>query len=64
MGKSGRVLTIDTSRGGSRAALVDLPQVQVITDSVRRALAAQRARADVAVLDPPRSALGARSSIY
>lgn len=43
VGESRQVLTIDTSRGASRAAraaLVDLPQVQVITDSVRRALAA------------------------
>jgi tRNA/tmRNA/rRNA uracil-C5-methylase (TrmA/RlmC/RlmD family) len=64
VGESGRVLTIDTSRAATRAAraaLLDLPQVEVITDSVRRALAAQRAgtsRADVAVLDPPRSGAG------
>jgi tRNA/tmRNA/rRNA uracil-C5-methylase (TrmA/RlmC/RlmD family) len=61
VGESGRVLTIDTSRAGSRAAraaLVDLPQVDVITDSVRRALAVQRTGADVAVLDPPRSGAG------
>jgi tRNA/tmRNA/rRNA uracil-C5-methylase (TrmA/RlmC/RlmD family) len=61
VGESGRVLTIDTSRGASRAAraaLVDLPQVDVITESVRRALAMQRAGADVAVLDPPRSGAG------
>ena len=48
VGESGRVLTIDTSRAATRAAraaLVDLPQVDVITDSVRRALAVQRARA-------------------
>jgi tRNA/tmRNA/rRNA uracil-C5-methylase (TrmA/RlmC/RlmD family) len=32
--------------------------VEVITDSVRRALAVQRAGADVAVLDPPRSGAG------
>jgi tRNA/tmRNA/rRNA uracil-C5-methylase (TrmA/RlmC/RlmD family) len=32
--------------------------VSVITDSVRRALTAQRRRADVAVLDPPRTGAG------
>ena len=32
--------------------------MQVITDSVRRALAAQQARADVAALDLPRSGAG------
>ena len=61
VGKSGRVLTVDTSRAASRAArdaLADLPQVEVLTDSVRRALAAQRQAADVAVLDPPRSGAG------
>jgi tRNA/tmRNA/rRNA uracil-C5-methylase (TrmA/RlmC/RlmD family) len=61
VGESGRVLTVDTSRGATRAArtaLVDLPQVDVITDSVRRALTAQRAGADVAVLDPPRAGAG------
>jgi tRNA/tmRNA/rRNA uracil-C5-methylase (TrmA/RlmC/RlmD family) len=61
VGESGRVLTVDTSRGATgaaRAAFVDLPQVQVITDSVRRAVSAQRSIADVAVLDPPRSGAG------
>lgn len=64
VGESGRVLTVDTSRGATRAAraaLADLPQVDVVTDSVRRALTAQRAsasRADVAVLDPPRAGAG------
>lgn len=61
VGESGRVLTVDTSRAASRAAraaLADLPQVDVITDSVRRALAGQHASADVAVLDPPRSGAG------
>lgn len=64
VGEPGQVLTVDTSRAASRAAreaLADLPQVRVINDSVRRALtnpAAQRRRADVAVLDPPRSGAG------
>ena len=61
VGESGRVLSVDTSRAGTRAArtaLVDLPQVDVITDSVRRVLMAQRASADVAVLDPPRAGAG------
>jgi tRNA/tmRNA/rRNA uracil-C5-methylase (TrmA/RlmC/RlmD family) len=61
VGESGRVLTVDTSRAATRAAraaLTDLPQVDVITDSVRRALAGQRVSADVAVLDPPRSGAG------
>jgi tRNA/tmRNA/rRNA uracil-C5-methylase (TrmA/RlmC/RlmD family) len=58
VGESGKVVTVDSSRAASRAAqaaLTDLPQVYVITDSVRRALAAQRGGADVAVLGPPRS---------
>ncbi len=61
VGDGGRVLTVDTSRGASRSArvaLADLPCVSVVTDSVRRALAAERRRADVAVLDPPRSGAG------
>jgi tRNA/tmRNA/rRNA uracil-C5-methylase (TrmA/RlmC/RlmD family) len=61
VGERGHVLTVDTSRGASRSAreaLADLPWVSVVTDSVRRALAAQPARADVAVLDPPRSGAG------
>jgi tRNA/tmRNA/rRNA uracil-C5-methylase (TrmA/RlmC/RlmD family) len=61
VGETGQVLTVDTSRGATqagRAALADLPQVQVVTDSVRRALLAQRARADVALLDPPRAGAG------
>ncbi|MDD4868113.1 MAG: TRAM domain-containing protein [Mycobacterium sp.] len=61
VGDSGRVLTVDTSRAATRAAraaLTDLPQVEVLTDSVRRALAAQRSGADVAVLDPPRTGAG------
>jgi tRNA/tmRNA/rRNA uracil-C5-methylase (TrmA/RlmC/RlmD family) len=64
VGESGRVLSVDTSRGATgaaRAALADLPQIEVVTDSVRRALTGQQAgapRADVAVLDPPRSGAG------
>ncbi len=61
VGESGRVLSVDTSRAATRAArgaLADLPQVQVVTDSVRRALTAQRSSADVAVLDPPRAGAG------
>jgi tRNA/tmRNA/rRNA uracil-C5-methylase (TrmA/RlmC/RlmD family) len=61
VGESGRVLTVDTSRSATRAAraaLADLPQVDVVTDSVRRALTGQRAGADVAVLDPPRAGAG------
>jgi tRNA/tmRNA/rRNA uracil-C5-methylase (TrmA/RlmC/RlmD family) len=61
VGAAGRVVTVDTSRGASRsarAALADLGCVSVVTDSVRRALSQQRIRADVAVLDPPRSGAG------
>ena len=61
VGTAGSVLTVDTSRGASRsarAALSDLGNVSVVTDSVRRALAGQRNRADVAVLDPPRTGAG------
>ena len=61
VGESGRVLSVDTSRAATRAArgaLADLPQVQVVTDSVRRALTVQRSSADVAVLDPPRAGAG------
>jgi tRNA/tmRNA/rRNA uracil-C5-methylase (TrmA/RlmC/RlmD family) len=61
VGQSGRVLTVDTSRAATRAAraaLADLPQVEVVTDSVRRALQVQRSSADVVVLDPPRSGAG------
>jgi tRNA/tmRNA/rRNA uracil-C5-methylase (TrmA/RlmC/RlmD family) len=61
VGDTGKVVTVDTSRGASRsarAALADLGWVSVVTDSVRRTLAAQRQRADVAVLDPPRSGAG------
>ncbi|KUI20032.1 class I SAM-dependent RNA methyltransferase [Mycobacterium sp. GA-2829] len=61
VGDTGRVLTVDTSRAAGRSArtaLADLPQVSVVTDSVRRALTAERQRADVAVLDPPRAGAG------
>jgi len=61
VGEQGTVLSVDTARAASRAAsaaLADLPQVQIVTDSVRRALEAQRGGADLAVLDPPRSGAG------
>jgi tRNA/tmRNA/rRNA uracil-C5-methylase (TrmA/RlmC/RlmD family) len=61
VGDGGQVVSVDTSRGASRsarAALADLRSVSVVTDSVRRALAAQPRRADVTVLDPPRSGAG------
>jgi tRNA/tmRNA/rRNA uracil-C5-methylase (TrmA/RlmC/RlmD family) len=61
VGNGGQVVSVDTSRGASRAAraaLADLAGVSVVTASVRRALAAQPLRADVAVLDPPRSGAG------
>jgi tRNA/tmRNA/rRNA uracil-C5-methylase (TrmA/RlmC/RlmD family) len=38
--------------------LADLSCVEVITDSVRRALSSARTAADVAVLDPPRTGAG------
>jgi tRNA/tmRNA/rRNA uracil-C5-methylase (TrmA/RlmC/RlmD family) len=61
VGPTGAVTTVDTSRGASRAAraaLADLDNVTVVTDSVRRALTGQSRRADVAVLDPPRTGAG------
>ncbi|MBP1820919.1 class I SAM-dependent RNA methyltransferase [Mycobacterium sp. OAE908] len=61
VGERGKVVTVDTSRGASRsarAAMADLGWVSVVTDSVRRALSTQTERADVAVLDPPRSGAG------
>ncbi len=61
VGETGRVVSVDTSRAAARAAraaLSDLPQVSVVNDSVRRALSGEHARADVAVLDPPRSGAG------
>lgn len=61
VGQHGQVVSVDTSRGASRSArtaLANMDHVSVITDSVRRAVAAQTDRADVAVLDPPRSGAG------
>ena len=61
VGESGQVMSVDSSRAASRAAraaLAELAQVSVVTDSVRRALTAQRRGADVAVLDPPRAGAG------
>lgn len=73
VGERGKVLTVDSARaasGAARVALADLPQVEVVTDSVRRVLAARSdrgpgasrasraSRAQVAVLDPPRSGAG------
>jgi tRNA/tmRNA/rRNA uracil-C5-methylase (TrmA/RlmC/RlmD family) len=61
VGESGQVVSVDSSRAATRSAratLAELPQVNVITDSVRRALTAQRGGADVAVLDPPRGGAG------
>ena len=61
VGETGRVVTVDTSRGSARAAratLADLGWVSVVTESVRRALSAQPERADLAVLDPPRAGAG------
>ncbi|OBH18825.1 class I SAM-dependent RNA methyltransferase [Mycolicibacter sinensis] len=61
VGESGRVISVDTSRaatGAARAALADLSQVSVCTDSVRRVLSAASSGADVAVLDPPRTGAG------
>ncbi|MCV7278629.1 class I SAM-dependent RNA methyltransferase [Mycolicibacterium flavescens] len=61
VGDTGEVVTVDTSRGSARAAraaLADLGCVSVVTDSVRRALTGRRRRADVAVLDPPRTGAG------
>jgi tRNA/tmRNA/rRNA uracil-C5-methylase (TrmA/RlmC/RlmD family) len=61
VGESGHVTTVDTSRGSARAAraaLADLGQVSVVTASVRRVLTGRPGRADVAVLDPPRTGAG------
>jgi tRNA/tmRNA/rRNA uracil-C5-methylase (TrmA/RlmC/RlmD family) len=61
VGDAGHVTTVDTSRGSSRAAraaLADLGQVSVVTESVRHVLTGRPGRADVAVLDPPRTGAG------
>jgi tRNA/tmRNA/rRNA uracil-C5-methylase (TrmA/RlmC/RlmD family) len=61
VGEGGHVLSVDTSRSASataRSALADLPQVQVVSDSVRRVLSSQSDGADIAVLDPPRAGAG------
>lgn len=61
VGAAGRVLSVDTSRAAARAgrsALADLPQVHLVTDSVRRVLTGRPGTADVAVLDPPRAGAG------
>ncbi|HZQ31783.1 MAG TPA: TRAM domain-containing protein [Mycobacterium sp.] len=61
VGEIGQVLTIDMGRAASRTAareLADLPQVQVVNASVRKALEGLRERADVAVVDPPRKGAG------
>jgi tRNA/tmRNA/rRNA uracil-C5-methylase (TrmA/RlmC/RlmD family) len=61
VGEAGHVTTVDTSRGSARAAraaLADLGQVSVVTESVRRVLSGRPGRADVAVLDPPRTGAG------
>ncbi|MCV7228912.1 class I SAM-dependent RNA methyltransferase [Mycolicibacterium komossense] len=68
VGDSGRVISVDTSRDATRAgraALADMPQVRLVTESVRRALSAPAGQdsalgdsADVALLDPPRAGAG------
>lgn len=61
VGERGEVSTVDTSRAASAAAsaaLVDVPGLQVISESVRQFLTAQSAGADIAVLDPPRAGAG------
>lgn len=61
VGDGGTVLSVDTSRpagAAARAALADLPAVQVISESVRRFLAQRPQPADIAVLDPPRAGAG------
>ena len=76
VGETGQVLTVDTARPASetaKAALSDLTEVQVISQSVRQFLTAQSGAAqsgtaqsgtaqsggaDIAVLDPPRAGAG------
>ncbi|MCG5433909.1 TRAM domain-containing protein [Mycobacterium sp. MYCO198283] len=61
VGERGSVRSVDTSRLAGRAAreaLADSPQVEVVTDSVKRVLQRNEPPADVAVLDPPRTGAG------
>lgn len=61
VGSSGEVLSVDTSRAGSRAgraALSDLGQVRFVVDSVRRGVGRRRRSPDTVVLDPPRTGAG------
>ena len=68
VGEDGHVISVDTSRDATRAgraALADMPQVRLVTESVRRALAGSGGpevalgdSADVALLDPPRAGAG------
>ena len=61
VGTIGQVVTVDSSASATfaaRRALADLPQVTVVTNSVRRMLEGQRERPDLAVLDPPRRGAG------
>ena len=66
VGETGKVVTVDTSRGASRSArdaLADLGWVSVVTDSVRRALTAHRRSAPTSRCWTPRGlGLVARSS--
>lgn len=61
VGAIGEVISVDSSRSATAAArnaLGDLPQVTVVTNSVRRMLEDRRERPDLAVLDPPRRGAG------
>jgi tRNA/tmRNA/rRNA uracil-C5-methylase (TrmA/RlmC/RlmD family) len=65
-GESGTVLSVESDPGGSRDArrnLHDLPQVRLVGETVERALrhGALGERADVVVLDPPRT--GAKKAV-
>ncbi len=60
VGETGQVHSVDTARAGARAgraALADLAQVRFTTESVRRALP-RLPKAELAVLDPPRTGAG------
>ncbi|MCB9439743.1 MAG: class I SAM-dependent RNA methyltransferase [Mycolicibacterium sp.] len=60
VGETGQVHSVDTARAGARAgrvALADLEQVRFTTESVRRALP-RLPKAQLAVLDPPRTGAG------